>query len=85
MTSLEKRLYKSAEGYKNLPSCSKQVYAEALATGVTPEVAAAVTNKVLQALQKTEHAELGSKYGRAHDPMSQYRHLAMVMRQFRSQ
>ncbi len=83
MTALEKRLLASATGYKDLPNCRAQVYREALATGVDAETAAAVTDKVMHALQKTERKELGTKYGVAHDPRQQYRHLALVMHRFR--
>jgi hypothetical protein len=83
MTALEKRLYESAVGYKNLPSCAAQVYREALATGIAEDEAARVTNKVIQLLRNTEKAKLGTKYGKAHDPREQYKHLALVIRQLK--
>lgn len=83
MTPLEKRLYESAAGYKNLPSCAAQVYREALATGIEPEEASAVTNNVIAALRRTEKVRRGTKFGVAHDPMRQYKHLALVMHRFR--
>jgi transcriptional regulator len=83
MTALEKKLFKSAEGYKGTSNIRKQLEAEARANGLEGDELNEVVNKVLEKLSKTEQPDIGSKFGVAHDPVKQHNNLAALISQMR--
>jgi hypothetical protein len=84
MKDLENKLLKAAEGYKGTANVKKQLIAEAKTDGLDDEEAAAIVDKVLKRLNKTETGKRGSTLGKAQNPYARVKRLSALIAGLRS-
>jgi len=83
LKSIENKLLKAIEGYKDTKNIQQQLESLATAEGLEGDDLTAVVGAVMTRLKNTEKPKKGSKFGKAHNPNKQYANLVQLIQSMR--